>query len=119
MVGSALVARAAPDGDTFLLGTGATHGITLFLSKTVPYDPVRDFTPLTAAVEVPIALAVHPSVPASSTLELVEWAKKNRGKLSFGSSGTGSPHHLAGELLKQTPPGCRSSARRPRSSAPW
>jgi len=101
MLGSELVARAAPDGYTFLLGTGATHGLNMLLSKTVPYDPVRDFTPLTAAVEVPIALAVHPSVPASSARELVDYAKRNPGKLSFGSSGTGSPHHLAGELLKQ------------------
>jgi tripartite-type tricarboxylate transporter receptor subunit TctC len=101
MLGSDLVARAAPDGYAVLLGTGATHAITLFLSKTVPYDPVKDFTPITAAVEVPIALAVHASVPANSAKELVEYAKKNPGKLSFGSSGTGSPHHLAGELLKQ------------------
>jgi tripartite-type tricarboxylate transporter receptor subunit TctC len=101
MLGADLVARAAPDGYTFLLGTGATHGITLFLSKTVLYDPVKDFTPITAAVEVPIALAVHASIPANSAKELVEYAKNNPGKLSFGSSGTGSPHHLAGELLKQ------------------
>ncbi|MCC6473786.1 MAG: tripartite tricarboxylate transporter substrate binding protein [Burkholderiales bacterium] len=101
MLGSAAAARAAPDGYTFLLGTGATHGITLFMSKTVPYDPVRDFTPLTAAVEVPIALAVHPSVPAANARELIEYAKKTPGKLSYGSSGTGSPHHLSGELLKQ------------------
>ena len=101
MVGSAAVARAAPDGYTFLLGTGASHGIVLFLSKSVPYDPVRDFTPISAAVEVPIALAVHPSVPAANAKELVEHAKKNPGKLAYGSSGAGSPHHLSGELLKQ------------------
>ena len=101
MLGSDVVARAAPDGYTFLLGTGASHGITLFLSKTVPYDPVKDFTPICAAVEVPIALAINAAIPANSAKELVEYAKKNPGKLSFGSSGTGSPHHLAGELLKQ------------------
>src|ERR1700675_2015296 len=54
MLGSDIVARSAPDGYTLLLGTGATHGLTLLLSKTVPYDPVKDFTPITAAVEVPI-----------------------------------------------------------------
>jgi len=100
-LGSDMVARAAPDGYTFLLGTGATHGITSFMSKSVPYDPVKDFTPLTAAAEVPIVLVVHPGVPAASVKELVEYGRKNPGKLSFGSSGTGSPHHLAGELLKQ------------------
>ncbi len=100
-LGSDMVARAAPDGHTILLGTGATHGLTLFLSKTVPYDPVKDFTAITAAVEVPIALAIHISVPAKTAKELVDYAKANPGKLSFGSSGTGSPHHLSGELLKQ------------------
>jgi tripartite-type tricarboxylate transporter receptor subunit TctC len=100
-LGSNMVARAAPDGYTFLLGTGATHGLTLFLMKSVPYDPVNDFTPITAAVEVPIVLTVNASMPVKNVKELIEYAKKNPGKLAFGSSGTGSPHHLAGELLKQ------------------
>ncbi len=101
MIGSELVARAAPDGYTFLVGTGATHGIVKFTSKALNYDPVKDFTALTEAVEVPIVLAVHTSVPANNAMEFVEYVKKNPGKISFGSSGTGSPHHLAGELLKQ------------------
>lgn len=101
MPGSASVARAAPDGYTVVLGTGATHGLVLFLTKGVPYDPVRDFTPITAAVEVPIALAVHPSVPARNAREFADFARSQPGKLSFGSSGSGSPHHLAGELLNQ------------------
>ncbi len=101
MIGSELVARAAPDGYTFMLGTGATHGIVKFTSRTLSYDPVKDFTALTEAVEVPIVLAVHTSVPANTAMEFVEWTKKNPGKVSFGTSGTGSPHHLAGELLKQ------------------
>ncbi len=100
-LGSNIVARAAPDGYTFLLGTGATHGLTLFLMKSVPYDPVKDFTPITAAVEVPIVLTVNASLPVSNTKELIEYARAHPGKLAFGSSGTGSPHHLAGELLKQ------------------
>jgi len=99
-LGSDIVARSAPDGYTFVLGTGATHGLTLFLSKTTPYDPVKDFTPVTAAAEVPIVLVVHPSMPAANMKEFVEYAQRNPGKLSFGSSGTGSPHHLSGELLK-------------------
>jgi tripartite-type tricarboxylate transporter receptor subunit TctC len=101
MLGSEIVAKSVPDGHTFLLGTGQTHGLTLFLSKSVPYDPVKDFTPISAAAEVPIALAVHNSVPANSARELIEFARKNPGKVSFGSSGNGSPHHLSGELLKQ------------------
>src|SRR3990172_7284419 len=100
-LGSDIVARAAPDGYTFVLGTGATHGLTLFLSKTTPYDPIRDFTAITAAAEVPIVLVVHPSLPAANMKEFMEYGRKNPGKLSFGSSGTGSPHHLSGELFKQ------------------
>ena len=101
VLGADMVARAAPDGYTILLGTGATHGLTSFLSKNVPYDPIKDFTPIIAAAEVPIILVVHPSIPAASARELVEWSKRNPGKFSYGSSGTGSPHHLAGELMKQ------------------
>ncbi|OFZ84871.1 MAG: hypothetical protein A2W21_09725 [Betaproteobacteria bacterium RBG_16_66_20] len=100
-LGSDMVARAAPDGYTFLLGTGATHGITSLMSKAVPYDPVKDFTAITAAAEVPIVLVTHPGVPAANVKELLEYGRKNPGKLAFGSSGTGSPHHLAGELFKQ------------------
>src|SRR3970282_2342140 len=100
-LGSDMVARAAPDGYTFLLGTGATHGITSLMSKAVPYDPVKDFTAITAAAEVPIVLVTHPGVPAANVKELLEYGRKNTGKLAFGSSGTGSPHHLAGELFKQ------------------
>ena len=66
MLGSDIVARAAPDGYTLLLGTGATHGLTLLLSKAIAYDPVKDITPNTAAVEVPIILCVHPSIPGAS-----------------------------------------------------
>jgi tripartite-type tricarboxylate transporter receptor subunit TctC len=101
-IGSVAVARAAPDGYTFLLGTGGSHTSIPFFSKNVPYDALKDFTPLTAAVVVPIALAVHPSVPAATAKEFVDYARKNPGKLSYGSSGLGSPHHLAGELFNQT-----------------
>lgn len=101
MIGSDFVARAAPDGYTIVLGTNATHGIVKFTTRTLAYDPVKDFTPLSEAVQVPIVLAVHPSVPAKDAKEFVEYVKKNPGKISFGSSGTGSPHHLSGELLKQ------------------
>ena len=100
-LGSAIVARAEPDGYTFLLGTGQTHGLTLFLMKSVPYDPVKDFSPITAAVEVPIVLTVNAALPVNNVAELVAHAKKEQGKLAFGSSGTGSPHHLAGERFKQ------------------
>jgi tripartite-type tricarboxylate transporter receptor subunit TctC len=101
MIGSEFVARAAADGYTIVLGTGATHGIVKFTTRALAYDPVKDFTALTEAVEVPIVLAVHASVPANDAREFAEYVKKNPGKVSYGSSGTGSPHHLAGELFKQ------------------
>jgi tripartite-type tricarboxylate transporter receptor subunit TctC len=101
IVGSELAARAAPDGYTFLLGTSSTHVGVRFTSRKLSYDPIKDFTPLSAAVEVPIAIAVHPSFPVNNGHELVEYAKKNPGKLSYGSSGTGSAHHFAAEALKQ------------------
>ena len=101
MIGTEFVAHAAPDGYTIGLGTDATHAIDKFTNKAMAYDPVKDFTPIIEAVEMPIVLAVHSSVPANTAKEFVEYVKKNPGKISFGTPGTGSPHHLAGELLKQ------------------
>jgi tripartite-type tricarboxylate transporter receptor subunit TctC len=92
--------RAAPDGYTLLLGTAGALAITPVLSKTAPYDPVKDFTPLTAAVELPICLVVHKDVPVNTVGEFIAYAKANPGKLYFGSSGPNTTHHLAGEYLK-------------------
>jgi tripartite-type tricarboxylate transporter receptor subunit TctC len=94
------VARAQPDGYTLFLGTAGTLTITPVLAKNVPFDPVNDFTPLTIAIETPICLLVHKDLPVSSVAELVAYAKANPGKLSFGSSGPNTTHHLAGEFLK-------------------
>jgi len=94
------VARAQPDGYTLLLGTAGMLAITPVLSKNVTFDPVNDFTPLTIAVESPICLLAHKALPVNSVTELVAYAKAHPGKLSFGSSGPNTTHHLAGELLK-------------------
>jgi tripartite-type tricarboxylate transporter receptor subunit TctC len=94
------VGRSAPDGYTFVMGTDATHASNSFLTANPTFDPIKDFTPLAIVAMNPIALVVHPSVPAKDLNELVAWLKANPGKGGFGSSGTGSPHHLAGELLK-------------------
>src|SRR4051812_12209624 len=94
------VARAQPDGYTLLLGTAGTLAITPVLSKNVTFDPVNDFLPLTIAVETPICLLVHKALPVNSVTDLVAYAKAHPGKLSFGSSGPNTTHHLAGELLK-------------------
>lgn len=100
-IGSDFVAKSAPDGYTLVMGTDATHATNVHVAKNPPFDPVRDFTPITIAVGNVIALAVHPAFPANTIAELVEHAKRNPGKVAYGSSGSGSPHHLAGELLRQ------------------
>jgi tripartite-type tricarboxylate transporter receptor subunit TctC len=94
------VARAEPDGATLLLGAAAAMTIGPALMSNLPYDPVADFAPLTLAAELPICLAINPALPVNNVAELIAYAKANPGKLSFGSSGPNTTHHLAGELLK-------------------
>ena len=100
MIGTAEVARAAPDGHTITLGNVSTHVASKLLSKSVPYDAQRDFTPITMAVEPVTFLVVHPSVPATTVRELIEHARRNPGKLAYASNGIGSNLHLQGELFK-------------------
>jgi tripartite-type tricarboxylate transporter receptor subunit TctC len=99
-IGADMVAKSAPDGYTFLMGTVGTHAINASLYKTMPYDTVKDFTPVTLIASVPNILVVHPSVPANSVQELIAYGKANPGKLNFASSGVGSSIHLSGELFK-------------------
>jgi tripartite-type tricarboxylate transporter receptor subunit TctC len=99
IAGSA-VARATPDGYTLLLGTGSLLAINVSLYKNLGYDPEKDFEPITLIGTQTNVLYVHPSVPAKTLNELIDHAKANPGKLSFGSGGNGTPAHLAGELLK-------------------
>lgn len=101
MVGAEYVSRSAPDGYTLLMGNNATHGLNQLLTKRKLVDPLADFTPLTVAAMMPLALAVHPSVPAHNAAELIAWAKANPGKAAYGTAGLGSPHHIAGEMLNQ------------------
>lgn len=96
------VARAAPDGYTLMAAATSTHATNVHLIKNLSYDPVRNFTPIVTSVETIGSLVVNRNVvPVNSVTELVEYAKKNPGKLSFGSSGAGSFFHLAGELFNQ------------------
>lgn len=97
---SEAVTKAAPDGYTLLIGNDATHATNRMLYKSVNYDALRDFTPIAPAVDSALVMVVHKSVPAHSVEELVKLARSGA-KLSFGSSGVGSPHHLAGEMLNQ------------------
>ncbi|MDO9405478.1 MAG: tripartite tricarboxylate transporter substrate binding protein [Polaromonas sp.] len=95
------VAQSAPDGYTLLLGTAATHGMNQAIMKSVPFDAQTSFEPVALIAEVPLVLVVHPSIPATDVKSLVTFLKANPGKYAYGSSGTGAPLHLAGELFKK------------------
>jgi len=95
------LAKSPPDGYTIGLPTTGTHAINPALyGAKLPYDPVRDFTPLTLAVSYVNILVINPAHPAKNVAELVEFAKANPGKVTFGSAGNGSSNHLSGEVLK-------------------
>ena len=99
-LGAAAVAKAAPDGYTFLVGTVSTHAINPFLYSKLPYDTVKDFAPVSLIARLPNILVVHPSLPVNNVQELVAYLKANPDKLSYGSSGAGTSIHLAAELFK-------------------
>ncbi len=99
-VGAEQVAKSAPDGYTIMGGTISTHAINASLYKNLPYDPVRDFAPITLMVRVPNMLVINPDVPAKDVRELIALLKANPGKYSFASSGNGTSQHLSGELFK-------------------
>ncbi len=99
-VGAAEVARAAPDGYTFLMGTPGTQAINQFLYPKMPYDTAKDLIPVSFAVRVPNVLMVHPSVPAKTVAELIALARSKPGALTYGSPGNGSTGHLSTELFK-------------------
>jgi tripartite-type tricarboxylate transporter receptor subunit TctC len=98
-IGATTVARAAPDGYTLLSTTGSTQVQRGFMVKNVPYDPVKDYTPITLAWETMIVLGAPPSAPFGSFASMIEYAKANPGKISYGTSGLGTSHHLALEMI--------------------
>lgn len=100
MIGSEVVARAAPDGQTLLLCSSA-HAVLPELYPNLSWDPLRDFAPIGPVAATPYMLVTHPSLPVRSIAELVAYAKANPGRLNFASTGMGTAQHLAGELFKR------------------
>ncbi|GKS74800.1 tripartite tricarboxylate transporter substrate binding protein [Acidovorax sp. SUPP950] len=99
-IGGQMAARAPADGYTLFMGTVGTHAINAALYKKMPFDPVKDFAPLTRVANVPNLLVANPNQPYKTVQELIAYAKANPGKVNFGSSGSGSSIHLSGELFK-------------------
>ena len=93
--------RAAPDGYTVLQADNTHMALAPHLFKQLPYDPVKDFAPITLLMSMPNLLVVHPSVPAKNVKELIAYAKQNPGKLRYGHPGNGTTPHLSAELLNQ------------------
>jgi len=102
MIGADLVAKSRPDGYTLLLGNIASLAINAGIYDKMPYDPVKDFSPIMHTVDVNYVLVVHPSLPVTSVAELIAYVKANPGKVSYGSAGSGSLPHLAAELFKSS-----------------
>jgi len=100
-IGADAVAKSPPDGYTFLVSSGGAMTVDPFLYPNLPYDTQKDLTPVASLAVVRVFLLVHPSVPAKNINELLAYARANPGKLSYGSAGSGSSPHLAGEMLKR------------------
>jgi len=100
-IGTDAAAKAAPDGYTLLMGGNSPLALNVGLYPKLSYDPIKDFEPISRVAIQPNLLAAHPTIPVKSVAELIQYAKANPGKLTYGSNGNGSPQHLAAELLKQ------------------
>jgi tripartite-type tricarboxylate transporter receptor subunit TctC len=98
-IGAEIIAKAAPDGYTVGIVTASTQAVAATLSQNLPYDPIRDFTPILMIANSPYVLAVYPGLPAASVAELIALAKQRPGKLNYGSAGPASLAHLAGALF--------------------
>jgi tripartite-type tricarboxylate transporter receptor subunit TctC len=100
LIGNDLVAKAAPDGYTLVMGTITSHAMVTSLSTRVPYDPEKDFAPISLIASLPFVLLAHPSLPVKTVSELIALAKSKPDQLTFGSAGPATSNHLAGELFK-------------------
>ena len=100
IIGADLVAKAAPDGYTLLMGSNSTVSVAPSLYPKNPYHPIRDFAPISLVATTPFVVVAHPSVPAKTVKELIALAKSRPGKMTMASGGTGSSNHLVGELFQ-------------------
>jgi tripartite-type tricarboxylate transporter receptor subunit TctC len=100
VIGTDATAKSAPDGYTVMLGTISTHAINPAFNSKLPFDPVRDFTPISLVASIPFVMLVHPSVQAKTVQEFIALARSQPGKINYSSAGNGTSNHLAGELLK-------------------
>jgi tripartite-type tricarboxylate transporter receptor subunit TctC len=100
-IGTAAVARAAPDGYTFLFNTMSVHTMNQALFAAMPFDGVSDFSPITLLAYVTNTMVVHPSIPAASVREFIAYTKANPGKIAYASGGAGSTNHLCGALFEK------------------
>jgi tripartite-type tricarboxylate transporter receptor subunit TctC len=99
-IGSAVVAKAPPDGYMLLMTSSSPIVINPNVFKSMPFDPAKDLAPITNLLRVPLVLAVHPSVPAKNLKELTAWVNANKAKAQYASAGNGTPQHMTGELFK-------------------
>jgi tripartite-type tricarboxylate transporter receptor subunit TctC len=100
IIGATLAAKSAGDGYTLFLGGITTFGVAPSVHKNLPFDPVKDFLPVTQATRQPIMLMIHPSLPVKSVREFIALAKSRPGEINYASSGPGGSGHMAGELFK-------------------
>ena len=100
IIGSEAAAKAAPDGYTLIMSNAGAHTVNPSLYAKLPYDPIKDFAPVTLVALAPNILIVHPTLPVRNVKELIALAKAKPGELTFGSGGNGSTAHLSGEMFK-------------------
>jgi len=100
IIGTEFVAKAPADGYTLLVGNATVQVANMFLRKTLPYHPIKDFIPVAGGVEAVTCIVVNAALPIHSVAELVDYAKRNPGKLTYGSSGAGGAYHISGEAFK-------------------
>jgi tripartite-type tricarboxylate transporter receptor subunit TctC len=99
-IGAEALAKSPPDGYAIMIGTVSSHAINPAVNPKLPFDPVKDFTPVSLVASIPFAMVVHPSVPAKTVQEFIALARAKPGTLNYSSAGNGTSNHLAGELLK-------------------